>query len=208
MKTIFIIVLEVDFFSKEWDEKLINNEDKEINTVVLDTSAFIAGYDPFSSKRRNITVPKVKDEIKRNSILLLRFEMAIENGKIQLKNPLEKHKTKVKNIANKMGDLHLLSETDLDVLAIALELQTDGFKPKIVTDDYSIQNVASQMKIEFISLTTGGIHKIFKWIRYCPGCYKEFLSNYKVSSCSICGTKLKRKPKRKTIHEKTSEKKN
>lgn len=206
MKTIFIIVLEVDFFSKEWDEKLINNEDKEINTVVLDTSAFIAGYDPFSSKRRNITVPKVKGEIKRNSILLLRFEMAIENGKIQLKNPLEKHKTKVKNIANKMGDLHLLSETDLDVLAIALELQTDGLKPKIVTDDYSIQNVASQMKIEFISLTTGGIRKIFKWIRYCPACYKEFLSNYKVSSCSICGTKLKRKPK-KTIHEKTSEKK-
>ena len=196
MKTIFIIVLEVDFFSKEWDKNLINNEDKEINTVVLDTSAFIAGYDPFSSKRRNITVPKVKGEIKRNSILLLRFEMAIENGKIQLKNPLEKHKAEVKKIANKMGDLHLLSETDLDVLAIALELQKDGFKAKIVTDDYSIQNVASQMKIEFISLTTGGIRKIFKWIRYCPACYKEFLSNYKVSSCSICGTKLKRKPKK------------
>lgn len=207
MKTIFIIVLEVDFFSKEWDENLINNEDKEINTVVLDTSAFIAGYDPFSSKRRNITVPKVKDEIKRKSILLLRFEMAIENGKIQLKNPLEKHKTKVKYIANKMGDLHLLSETDLDVLAIALELQIDGFKPKIVTDDYSIQNVASQMKIEFIPLTTRGIRKIFKWIRYCPACYKEFLSNYKVSSCSICGTKLKRKPKRNNP-KKPNEKKN
>ena len=198
MKTIFIIVSEVDFFSKEWDEKLINKDDKDINTVVLDTSAFIAGYDPFSSKRRNITVPKVKDEIKRNSILLLRFEMAIENGKIQLKTPLEKHKMKVKAVANKMGDLHLLSKTDLDVLAVASELQIEGLKPKIVTDDYSIQNVASKMKIEFIPLTTGGINQIFEWIRYCPACYKKFLSNYKMASCSICGTKLKRKPKRKT----------
>ena len=184
-----------------------NNNVSDVCTVVLDTSAFIAGFDPFSSKRYNVTVPKVKEEIKRNSILLLRFEVAIDTGKIEVKPPFEKYKTKVKNIADKMGELHLLSETDLDVLAVALELEIDGFKPQIVTDDYSIQNVASQMKIEFIPLTTKGIHKILEWIRYCPGCYKKFLSNYKLVSCSICGTKLKRKPKRKINHGKTSEKK-
>jgi len=188
-------------------KSLKKNNVSDVCTVVLDTSAFIAGFDPFSSKRYNVTVPKVKEEIKRNSILLLRFEVAIETGKIEVKTPVKKHKIKVKNIADKMGDLHLLSETDLDILAVALELEIDGFKPQIVTDDYSIQNVASQMKIEFIPLTTRGIHKIFEWIRYCPACYKKFLSNYKLVSCSICGTKLKRKPKSKINQGKAGEKK-
>ncbi len=186
---------------------LKKNNISNVRTVVLDTSAFIAGFDPFSSKRYNVTVPNVKEEIKRDSILLLRFEVAIETGKIEVKTPFEKYKIKVENVANKMGDLHLLSETDLDVLAVALELEIEGFKPQIVTDDYSIQNVASKMKIEFIPLTTGGIHKIFEWIRYCPACYKNFASNYKLVSCSICGTKLKRKPKRKITPGKANEKK-
>ena len=188
-------------------KSLKKNNISKVRTVVLDTSAFIAGFDPFSSKRYNVTVPNVKEEIKRDSILLLRFEVAIETGKIEVKTPFEKYKIKVENVANKMGDLHLLSETDLDVLAVALELEIEGFKPQIVTDDYSIQNVASKMKIEFIPLTTGGIHKIFEWIRYCPACYKNFVSNYKLVSCSICGTKLKRKPKRKITPGKANEKK-
>jgi UPF0271 protein len=124
--------------------------------------------------------------------------MAIENGKIEVKTPIEEYKTKIKKIANKIGDSYLLSEADLDLLAIALELKTNGVKPKIVTDDYSMQNVASQMKIEFIPLATRGIRRVFKWIRYCPACYKKYLSNFNSTNCSVCGTKLKRKPKKKT----------
>jgi UPF0271 protein len=61
-----------------------------------------------------------------------------------------------------------------------------------------MQNVASQMKIEFIPLATRGIRRVFKWIRYCPACYKKYLSNFNSTNCSVCGTKLKRKPKKKT----------
>jgi UPF0271 protein len=130
--------------------------------------------------------------------------MAIEKGKIEVKTPIEKYKIKAKETANKMGDSYLLSETDLDLLAIALELKIKGLKPKIITDDYSMQNVASQMKIEFIPLATSGIRRVFKWIRYCPACYKKYLSTYNSTNCFICGTKLKRKPKRKTKSRKVS----
>jgi UPF0271 protein len=149
-------------------------------------------------------VPKVKEEIKSNSILWLRFELAMENGKIEIKTPIEKYKIRIKETANKIGDSYLLSEADLDLLAIALELKAKGIKPKIVTDDYSIQNVASQMKIEFIPLATRGIQRVFEWIRYCPACYKKYLSNFNSTNCSVCGTKLKRKPKKKIGSRKVS----
>jgi UPF0271 protein len=126
----------------------------------------------------------------------MRLEMAIENGKIEVRSPLEKYKIETQEIANNLGDSYLLSETDSDLLALALELKTEGLNPKIVTDDYSMQNVASQMKIDFVSMTTIGINRLLKWIRYCPGCYKRYPSNYKLNVCSICGTKLKRKPKK------------
>ena len=174
-----------------------------MHIIVLDTSAFIAGYDPFSSKERGIIVSKVQEEIKINSIVSIRLELAIENGIIEVKIPLEEYKMKTIEIANMLGDSHVLSQTDLDLLAIALELKSEGLKPKIVTDDYSMQNVANQMKIDFIPLATMGINHLLKWIRYCPACFKKYSNNYKSKICSICGTKLKRKPERKNRVRKT-----
>jgi len=39
-----------------------------------------------------------------------------------------------------------------------MELKDSGYAPQIVTDDYSIQNVATKMGIEFLSLATLGIN--------------------------------------------------
>lgn len=171
--------------------------------IVLDTSALIAGYDPFSSKEKGIIVPEVQEEIKINSIMNIRLELAIEKGKIEVKVPLKKFKIKTIKIANRLGDAHVLSQTDLELLALALELKNEGLNPLIITDDYSIQNVANKMKIEFSSLTTKGINRLLKWIRYCPACYKKFNDNISLKICSICGTKLKRKPEKEKSKEKS-----
>ncbi len=37
--------------------------------MVLDTSAFLAGFDPFSLSEEQVTVPSVEEEIIRNSII-------------------------------------------------------------------------------------------------------------------------------------------
>ncbi|MCK4440061.1 ribonuclease VapC, partial [Candidatus Bathyarchaeota archaeon] len=88
---------------------------------------------------------------------------------------------------------------DLQVLTLALQLKTQGYSPSIVTDDYSIQNVANQMGIEFASLATFGIRFRLHWIRYCPACHKRYPANHKSKRCEVCGTELKRKPSRKKM---------
>jgi endoribonuclease Nob1 len=164
--------------------------------VVLDTSAFVAGFDSFSLGNEQVTVSKVEEEIRRNSMVKMRLEIAIESGKLKVKTPTKEFTTKAEEYTNKVGDTFKLSETDKQLLALALELKDTGYAPQIVTDDYSIQNVATKMGIEFQSLATLGIKRLLEWVRYCPACYKEYTADSKFKECLVCGTELKRKPKR------------
>ncbi len=164
--------------------------------IVLDTSAFLAGFDPFSLSEEQVTVPKVEEEVRKNSIICTRFRAAIENGKLKVETPRPEFLNNVKVLASELGDSYLLSEADIQLLALALELKDEGHTPQIVTDDYSIQNVATQMNIEFSALATFGIKRLLEWIRYCPGCHREYPANFSSKECLVCGTKLKRKPRR------------
>jgi UPF0271 protein len=163
---------------------------------VLDTSAFLAGFDPFSVSEDQVTVPKVEEEIKGSSITWVRFRTAVENSRVKVKTPSEEYWNRVKASANRVGDAFFLSETDLQILALALELKAEGCTSQIVTDDYSIQNVATQIGIDFVSLATLGIRRLLEWVRYCPACHKEYPADYNSTTCSVCGTALKRKPRR------------
>lgn len=169
----------------------------ERRAIVLDTSALFAGFDPFSVSEEQYTVPMVKDEMTENSMSGVRFKTALENGRIKIKTPDTNFLRKVETFASAVGDTFFLSKTDIQVLALALELKTFGYSPLIATDDYSIQNVANQMRIEFASLATFGIRSRMQWIRYCPACHRTYPADYKSSRCKVCGTELKRKPLKK-----------
>ena len=127
-----------------------------------------------------------------------RFNTAVENRRLRVRNPRNPFLQEVHEASRTVGDVRYLSEADIEVLALALELKKAGFNPYIVTDDYSIQNVANQIGVNFTSLITYGIKFRFNWILYCPACYRKYPSNYRLTSCEVCGTKLKRKPMVKT----------
>jgi UPF0271 protein len=143
-------------------------------------------------------VPEVKKELIAGSMPWMRFNAAIENRKLTIRSPKSSVFQDVQEASRKVGDMRYLSEADMQVLALALELKGRGLSPVIVTDDYSIQNVANKIDVEFTSLMTFGIKFRFKWILYCPACYRKYPPDYKFKVCEICGTELKRKPKKKT----------
>jgi UPF0271 protein len=167
--------------------------------IVLDTSAFVAGYDPLSVSDRQFTVPTVMEELIVNSLPWVRFNAAVENGKLKLRGPKERSMRMVKESSKALGDMLYLSAADMDVLALALELKDEGYSPSIVTDDYSIQNVANQLSMSFSSLMTYGIRYRLHWILYCPACHHRYQADYKLRNCKICGTILKRKPLAKRL---------
>lgn len=163
----------------------------------MDTSAFVAGFDPLQSEEPEFTVPQVKNELTEDSWSGIRFKTAVESGKLVVRRPRTQFLQKARTDAALMGDRYLLSDTDMQLLSLALDLQSENRFPVVVTDDYSIQNVANQMHIPFMPLATFGIKRRMQWIRYCPACHKQYSEDTKLRVCEVCGTRLKRKPVRK-----------
>lgn len=164
---------------------------------MLDTSAFIAGFDPLAIADLIYTVPAVRQELVSNSMVYTRFKTAVDSRKLQLRTPANVFLEKVNESSKAVGDVLFLSEVDKQVLALALELKSFGVNPLIVTDDYSIQNVADQLGLEFGPLMTFGIRYRLNWTIYCPACHREYPTDCKLKKCEACGTELKRKPLRK-----------
>jgi len=169
-------------------------DEKGRRAIVLDTSAFIAGYDPLSVSDDQFTVPTVVEELIANSMPWVRLNAAVEIGKLRLRMPRDLSLRIVKESSKALGDMLYLSSADFNVLALALELKEEGYSPSIVTDDYSIQNVANQLSIGFSALMTYGIRHRLQWILYCPACHHKYPADYELKNCKICGTVLKRKP--------------
>ncbi len=92
--------------------------------------------------------------------------------------------SKVKEAARGTGDSSRLSRTDMEVLALALELRA-----AVVTDDYSIQNLAAVLGVEFMPMSMKGITKVLRWNYLCTGCGKVFKEPQ--PDCPVCGSPLR-----------------
>lgn len=158
------------------------------NTInILDASAFINGYEPKGNL--NYTVSDISYEIKTLEVQL-RFNQAIDENRLSIRNPSTKYIEKLENTIKKSGDTLRLSKPDKMLLALALELQNEYENIKVLTDDYSIQNVLKILNIQFESIITEGIKQVYNWVKTCNGCRKDYPENYPYDDCEICGASL------------------
>lgn len=165
--------------------------------TILDTSAFIHGYGVNFSEEY-FTVPNVKTEIK-SEISKIKYENSISSGYLKEVQPDVSYVNKVTSLIIREGEGNALSETDTQILALALQLKSSGKTPLVITDDYSIQNILSKLNISHKGLTTRGINKKIKWQIYCPGCKRNFQRYTLDKKCPVCGTELRRKPAGKAM---------
>lgn len=166
-----------------------------MKVLVLDTSALIMGLDPLGLEFETYSVPEVADELRGQTGPSYRLSMSISSGKLKVRAPTPISLEEVVEKARALGDRLVLSQADVSVLALALDLHKDGKKPVVVSDDYAIQNVAEEIGLSYQSLATLGIRQKFDWVQYCPACFRRYSGDVQV--CQVCGTELKRKPLRK-----------
>jgi UPF0271 protein len=156
---------------------------------VVDTSAILSGK-PISLDDANmITTPAVSAELKPGGKDYRTFQLLQEKG-LLIQSSSKISEDKVQKTAQETGDIDRLSSADIEVLALALDINRISNKEAIIlTDDYSIQNVAKILDIKFRSFSQKGITRRIKWIKQCPGCKRTFKSSIK--SCPVCGTQTK-----------------
>ena len=155
---------------------------------VLDSTAFYAGI-PYQGSGRYFTTYLVLEEVKHHSV-----GSSLIHTRVQVTEPSPDSLSKVRATASKTGDIGALSQTDLSLLALALDLaQADG-GVSLVSDDFAVRNVAEILSIPLAKTAMkGGEWKNITWKIYCRGCGKQY-TNPKLTVCPICGTQLARKP--------------
>jgi UPF0271 protein len=166
--------------------------------VLLDTSAFIVGYEASDLTVEQYTVPPVLDELSEEGLPRIRLENAIRNGRVKVVPPEPGYVAEIEAIIAEMGEKGVLSETDAELLALGLQMKATDHEAVIVSEDYSVQNIADHLGLEFRALATPGIRRRLVWMTYCPGCRGTFGELKPGGACPICGTTLKRKPVKKS----------
>ena len=147
---------------------------------IIDTSAILSGKINIASDDY-VFPDSVISEIRKGNLKTI-IE-SIDNIRIEI--PENKYIGEVITFAKKTGDYYVLSRTDIEVIALALQLNAT-----IVSDDYAIQNVAKLMGLKYSGAGIDTIKKEIKWKYRCTGCHKIY-KNY-IEICPICGHKTKR----------------
>ncbi len=165
-------------------------------TYILDTSALLSGKPINISSGPMITAPGVAAELRPGGRDYRSFQLLQEKG-LGIYKPSAASVARVRKAATRSGDIARLSPTDLEVLAVALDINMDPVQEAIVlTDDYSIQNLARSLQVKYLGLSQEGITRRITWVVCCPGCGRRFAD--KVSVCPVCGTKTRVAAQRKS----------
>jgi len=94
--------------------------------------------------------------------------------------------------ADEAGERQALSDADIGLVAMGLQLRSEGREVTILSDDYSVQNLAAALGIRFKPLAAAGIKLLFKWSLYCPACRKLHPPTADLL-CARCGGPLRRR---------------
>jgi len=153
---------------------------------VLDTSVLYYGKDLPQGFECVIT-PGVVRELDKEG-MSARLELLLAT-RVRVSSPSDRSLRKVSEESEKTGDSRRLSEADKELLALALDL---GYE--LITDDYSIQNLARAMGIPARGFDQKGITEVFEWQAKCKGCGKLFPADVRV--CDVCGTETRTRRKK------------
>jgi len=149
--------------------------------AVLDTSFF---FGDFPAEGDTCTVPSVVDELKD-----IRAKGNLEKWRargLRVQSPTEESKKRVVSAAGTTKDITVLSGTDRDLLALALDLGAS-----LYTDDFAIQNVALVLGVKTVPILQRKARRIH-WKYRCSGCGRYADHD---GECPVCGAAIKRKLK-------------
>lgn len=147
---------------------------------ILDSTVFLEGYSSLFLDKLSITTPHVAEEIKSGKAAI-EFDRALKSG-LEIIEPSFKSVEEALKTRGRTQDK--MSQADLSVIALALDMKKKGKDIVVVSDDYAVQNLCAHFKIEWLAVSKPGIEKKLSWKRKCTACGE--LTNQE--TCQKCGS--------------------
>ncbi len=155
---------------------------------ILDTSALINW--PIDALDGGFAVNGQRSEVERIAPERI---LSIETARVNWISPSTESVQESTVIARKTGDLDGLSETDLHLLALAIELSGH-----MHTDDYRLQNLCKTVGVRWSPVVSEGISDVWNWEIRCRGCGALVAgaentrpASQEIGVCPECGSELR-----------------
>jgi len=155
---------------------------------ILDTSALINW--PIDALDGGFAVNGQRSEVERIAPERI---LSIETARVNWISPSTESVQESTVIARKTGDLDGLSETDLHLLALAIELGGH-----LHTDDYRLQNLCKTAGVRWSPVVSEGISDVWNWEIRCRGCGALVAgaentrpASQEIGVCPECGSELR-----------------
>ena len=168
-------------------------------TYVLDAGVLFSSWTSKIPDGLFVTTSSVLEEV-RNRPSKLRAEVLTLLDRLQEDYPdLESIKA-VHDAASKTGDKSVLSEVDIEIIALAHSKISLGIAATLVSTDLAVLNTARHLKISILDPSGKFKHEII-WSLKCPACNHKSRSKAKELECPVCGTLMRRvvQRRRKTM---------
>ena len=171
-------------------------------SVVLDSACFI------NSGALDLGLPKSAEAFSTPSVLMelkddlsrMKADIVLRQNSVALRQASEAFFAKALEGARKTGDVAKLSGTDLQLLALCIQLREEGLHPELYTDDYSLQNAANSLKVKWKGVSAKGIREQRKIVLKCTMCGYE--SDHALKECPKCSAYMLVREKRPLQHGK------
>ena len=141
------------------------------------------------------TTSNILTEI-RNRSSQARAEILTLLDRMRIEDPLQEHLKQVRLVASRSGDISVISENDIELIALALMLNEGGNLVTLVSMDLAVLNTASHLNLRTLD-PTGKFGQKITWVMRCPACSYKSKTMKRETECPVCGTKLRRTPLKK-----------
>jgi UPF0271 protein len=157
---------------------------------VLDAGVLFSTWPQRMPEGKFVTAPSVLEEV-RNRPSRARLESMVSLDRITETQPSHGFLLRVRSAARATGDKSVLSDADIELIALALELKMSHSDVAIVSSDLAVLNTAASLEIAIID-PTEKFRKRIKWTLKCPACGHVSPMGVQNPECPVCGTEMRR----------------
>ncbi len=157
---------------------------------VLDTGVLVSTWTDRYTDSTFVTTPGIIEEI-RNRLSRFRAETLFLLDKMDERTPNDEDIRRVESAAKLSGDKSELSQNDVELIALALTVSSEGLDTILVSTDFAVLNTASHLGLKIIDPNKKFGREI-TWVMKCPACKFKSKKPTREIECPICGTKMRR----------------
>ncbi len=162
---------------------------------ILDTGVLVSTWTDKQADSTFVTTPNIIGEV-RNRLSRFRAETLFLLDKMDERTPSDEDIKRVESTSTSAGDKAVLSQNDIELIALALTISREAPDSILVSTDFAVLNTASHLKLKILDPNKKFGQEI-TWGMRCPACNYKSKTSTRDNECPVCGTTMRRTPLRK-----------